>query len=69
MLYAPYSITTIHTWDHLALATHMKAGLNYDPQVALTTDVVVRRSQSSDQTRQVVRAIILINGAGVWGLK
>ena len=30
------SWTTIHTWAHLALATHMKAKVN-DPEVALTT--------------------------------
>ena len=29
------SQTTIHTWAHLALATHMKAGSANDPQVDL----------------------------------
>ena len=39
MLYwvlSPDSLTTIHTWAHLALATHMRADLKNDPQVALT---------------------------------
>ena len=34
---SPESLTTIHTWAHLALATHMKDGLINDTQVALTT--------------------------------
>ena len=32
---SPDSLLTIHTWDHLAQATHMKAGWVKDPQVAL----------------------------------
>ena len=32
-----YILTTIHTWAHLALANHMKAGWTNNPQVALTT--------------------------------
>ena len=31
------SLTAIHTWAHLALATHMKANWVNNPQVALTT--------------------------------
>ena len=31
------SSTTIHTWAHLALATHMKTGWTNDPHVALKT--------------------------------
>ena len=31
------SLTTFHTWAHLALVTHMNAGLTNDPQTALTT--------------------------------
>ena len=34
---SPDGLTTIHTWAHLTLATHMKAGLTNDPSVALTT--------------------------------
>ena len=40
MLYwilSPDSLTTIHTWAYLALATHMKAGYVTYPQVALMT--------------------------------
>ena len=32
-----YSLTTIHTWPHLALTAHMKVGWVNDPQVALMT--------------------------------
>ena len=31
------SLTTIHTWAHLALTTHMKAGWVSNPQVAPMT--------------------------------
>ena len=34
---SPDSLTTIHTWAHLVLATHMKAGWVKDPKVALRT--------------------------------
>ena len=34
---SPDILTTIHSWDHLALASHMKAGWVKDPQVALMT--------------------------------
>ena len=34
---SPDSFTTIHTWAHLALATHVKASWVNNPQVAMTT--------------------------------
>ena len=34
---SPDSLTTIPTWAHLALETHMKANWVNDPQAALTT--------------------------------
>ena len=34
---SPNSLTTIHTWAHLALATHMKASWVNNPHVSLTT--------------------------------
>ena len=40
MLYCvpfPDSLTTIHTWAHLDLATHMKTSWVNEPQVALMT--------------------------------
>ena len=33
----PNSLTTLHTWAHLALAVHMNAGLTNDTQVTPTT--------------------------------
>ena len=34
---SPDSLTTTHTWAHLAWATYMKASLVNNPQVAQTT--------------------------------
>ena len=35
--FPPQTAKNIHTWAHLALATHMKAGWVSHPQVALMT--------------------------------
>lgn len=34
---SPHSLTAIHTWDHLAITTHMKASWVNNPQVAQMT--------------------------------
>ena len=34
---SPDNLMSIHTWAHLALTTHMKAGWVNNPQVALTS--------------------------------
>lgn len=48
------TIPTIHTWAHLVLATHMKAGWIDDPQVVLTT-LKVRGYTCKDTSTQTLK--------------